>query len=113
MSPGLRSLGDAHPNRAPCSLWENLFISSWTPHRSQTYSCGTLGFFQRQGPGDYFCNPLGSSQDSDSQRKQPSAKLPDPGNSLVEADTPEPPPRKCQLLLRKCIFTHPTTAPSL
>lgn len=43
-------------------------------------------------PGHYSQNPWGSGQGSDSQRKQPSTQLPDPGSSLVEADIPEPSP---------------------
>lgn len=46
----------------------------------------------RPTPAPHWALSRGRALGSDSQRKQPSTQLPDPGSSLVEADIPEPSP---------------------
>lgn len=50
------------------------------------------GLSRGRALGDYSQIPRGSGQGSDSQRKQPSPQLPDPGSSLVRANISEPSP---------------------
>lgn len=86
--PGPRSLGVAHPCRVPCRPWRTSAVQLILESLQKPIPGLALSRGRAQGT-IYSQNPWGSSQGCGFQRKQPSSKLPDPGNSLARATSTE------------------------
>lgn len=87
---GPRSLGVAHLCRAPCRPWRTSAVQLILEPREKPAPGLALSRGRAQGT-IYSQNPWGSRQGCGFQRKQPSSKLPDPGNSLARATSTETP----------------------